>query len=87
MWTCEHAGSMQRPDLLDPCNCRGRFKQQEPAHLQGNWSLWGRVYCASRSSLGMQRAKSMIAICAAEKATAAPSEAFEVTLRVVEGDL
>jgi hypothetical protein len=30
------------------------------------WSLWGRMYCATRSSLGIQRAKALIAICAAE---------------------
>jgi hypothetical protein len=30
-----------------------------------NWSLWGRIYCAARSSLGIQLAKALIAICAA----------------------
>jgi hypothetical protein len=49
-----------------------------------NWSLWGRVYCAARSALGMQRAKALIAICAAERAKVSPSEAFEITLSVVE---
>jgi hypothetical protein len=28
-----------------------------------NWSLWGRIYCASPSSLGMERTKALIAIC------------------------
>jgi hypothetical protein len=38
------------------------------ASTERNWSLWGRVYRAARSSQGMQRAKALIAICAAEKA-------------------
>jgi hypothetical protein len=49
-----------------------------------NWSLWGRVYCAARSALGMQRAKALIAICADERAKVSPSEAFEIALSVVE---
>jgi hypothetical protein len=49
-----------------------------------NWSLWGRVYCAARSALSMQRAKALVAICAAERAKVSPSEAFEITLSVVE---
>jgi hypothetical protein len=32
----------------------------------------------------MQRAKALNAICAAERAKVSPSEAFEITLRVVE---
>jgi hypothetical protein len=32
----------------------------------------------------MQRAKALIAICAAERAKVSPSEAFEITLSVVE---
>jgi hAT family C-terminal dimerisation region len=52
-----------------------------------NWSLWGRIYCAARSTLGLQRAKALIAICAAEKAKISPSEAFNITLSFVEEDV
>jgi hypothetical protein len=55
------------------------------AATERNWSLWGRMYCAARSSLGMQRAKALIAICAAEKAKCDPTQEFEVTLSVLEG--
>jgi hypothetical protein len=37
------------------------------ASAERNWSLWGRVYIAARSSLGEERAKQLIAICAAEQ--------------------
>jgi hypothetical protein len=54
------------------------------AATERNWSLWGRMYCAARSSLGMQRAKALIAICAAEKAKCDPNQEFEITLSVLE---
>jgi predicted membrane chloride channel (bestrophin family) len=49
-----------------------------PAHAtnaatERHWSLWGRMYCAARSLLGMQRAKALTAICAAEKAKIDPT--------------
>jgi hypothetical protein len=50
-----------------------------------NWSLWGRMHCAARSSFGMQRAKALIAICAAEKAKCDPTQECELTLSVLEG--
>jgi hypothetical protein len=56
------------------------------AATERNWSLWGRIYCAARSSLGMQRAKALIAICAAEQAKLDPSKEFELTLSVIEGE-
>ena len=56
------------------------------AAAERNRSLWGRIYCAARSSLGMERAKAMIAICAAERATTPASEAFEITLGVLNED-
>jgi hypothetical protein len=40
-----------------------------------NWSLWGRMYCAASSSLGMQRAK----------AKRDPTQECEITLSVLEG--
>jgi hypothetical protein len=52
-----------------------------------NWSLWGRTYRAARSSLGMRGAKALIAICSAEKAKIPPSEAFQITLDVLDGDV
>jgi hypothetical protein len=57
------------------------------AASERNWSLWGRTYCAARSSIGMQRAKALIAICCAEKAKIPPSEAFQITLDVLDGDV
>jgi hypothetical protein len=57
------------------------------AASQRNWSLWGRTYCAARSSLGMERAKALIAICSEEKAKIPPSEAFQITLDVLDGDV
>jgi hypothetical protein len=44
-------------------------------------------YCAAHSTLGLERAKALIAICAAEKAKVSPSEAFKITLSVVEEDV
>jgi hypothetical protein len=43
-----------------------------PAHAtnaatERHWSLWGRMYCAVRSLLGMQRAEALTAIRAAKK--------------------
>jgi hypothetical protein len=55
------------------------------AATERNWSLWGHMYCAARSSLGMQRVKALIAICAAEKAKCDPTQEFEITLSVLEG--
>jgi hypothetical protein len=57
------------------------------AASERNWSLWGRTYCAAPSPLGMQRAKALIAIFSAEKADIPPSEAFQNTLDVLDGDL
>jgi hypothetical protein len=41
----------------------------------------------SHRSLGMQRAKALIAICSAKKAKIPPSEAFQITLDVLDGDV
>jgi hypothetical protein len=91
---CNVAGSKERlavwqkfgsdvPELRDVA-LRLLSAHATSAAPEGNWSLWGRVYCATRSALGMQRAKALIAICAAERAKFSPSEAFEITLSVVE---
>jgi hypothetical protein len=50
-----------------------------------NWLLWGRFYCCARSSLGMERAKALLAICAAERAKMDLTNVFELTLSVLEG--
>jgi hypothetical protein len=55
------------------------------AATERNWSLWGRINCAARSLLGMQRAKALIAICAAEKSKLDPSQEFETRLSVLQG--
>lgn len=54
------------------------------ASAERNWSLWGRIYSAARSSLGMERAKALIAICAAEGTKLSGEETFQMTLDVVE---
>jgi hypothetical protein len=52
--------------------------------VERNWSLWGRIYCAARNALGMERAKKMVAICTNSRA---PKESdFAVSLSVVEGE-
>jgi hypothetical protein len=50
-----------------------------------NWSLWGRVYTASRNALGMERGKKLITICANSRQ--ARENDFAVSLAVVEGDI
>jgi hypothetical protein len=56
------------------------------AATERTWSLWGRMYCsAACSSLGVQRAKALIAICAAEKAKCDPTQEFKITLSVLGG--
>ena len=57
------------------------------AATERNWSLWGRIYVASRSSTAMQTSKCMISICAAEKAKQSPGQVLELTLKVVEKDV
>jgi hypothetical protein len=55
------------------------------AASERNWCLWESIYCTSQSSLGMERAMALIAICAAKKAKTSPSEEFELKLSVIEG--
>jgi hypothetical protein len=50
-----------------------------------NWSLWGRVYTASRNALGIERGKKLITICANSRQ--ANENDFAVSLAVVEGDI
>jgi hypothetical protein len=50
-----------------------------------NWSLWGRVYTASRNALGIELGKKLITICANSRQ--ANENDFAVSLAVVEGDI
>jgi hypothetical protein len=54
------------------------------AATERNWSLRGRMYRAACSSLGMQRAKALIAICASENSKLDPTQEFETILSVLE---
>jgi hypothetical protein len=50
--------------------------------------MWGRVYNASRSALGQERAKKMIAICdQAHVQRLDTDREFQITLQVVEGEV
>ena len=57
------------------------------ASTERNWSLWGRIYSSARSCLGMNNAKAMITICAAEKSKVSERDAMALTLDVIEGDV
>ena len=74
---------------LAPGGSEGVVRQRgtngaSPLH---NWSLWGRIFQAARSSLaiGIERAKCLIAICAAERGAMPAGDAFEISLNVLEG--
>jgi hypothetical protein len=49
---------------------------------EGNWSLWGSVYSASRNALGIERGNKLITICANSRW--ARENDFAVSLAVVE---
>jgi hypothetical protein len=71
------------PELRDVAK-RLLLAHATSAASERNWSLWGRIYKASRSTLGMRRATSLIAICQAQKATLPASDEFDISLQVVE---
>jgi hypothetical protein len=54
------------------------------AASEQNWSLWGQVFTAARTQLGMKNAKMLIAICANDRANNNLSKDFEVALNVVQ---
>jgi hypothetical protein len=54
------------------------------AATERKWSLWGRVYTAAKSRLGLEHAKEMITICANEKARVPHREACATTLDMIE---
>ena len=55
------------------------------ASAERNWSLFGRVLVSARSSLGEERAKQLIAICAAEQAMNYASDDVAMVLDILEG--
>jgi hypothetical protein len=56
------------------------------AATERNWSLWGRVYTASRSRLGIERAKRLITLCFNDSAHRTDQDDFNLLLSVVEGE-
>jgi hypothetical protein len=56
------------------------------AATECNWSLWGKIYTAVRSSLGMNKAKAMIRICAAKGHKVSEQKSLALTLDVLEDD-
>lgn len=54
------------------------------ASTERNWSLWGRVYTASRNSLSLERARKMITYCFNSRAQQASMEDFDLLLSTVE---
>jgi hypothetical protein len=51
-----------------------------------NWKLWGRVYTASRTALGKNRAQKMITFCFNNRAQKAHMEDMGLQLAVIEGN-
>jgi hypothetical protein len=52
---------------------------------EGNWSLWGSVYSASRNALGIEPGKKLITIYANSRQ--ARENNFALSLAVAEGDI
>jgi hypothetical protein len=74
--------------ITNPANFWSTHKKGLPrAQAWHGADLCGVAHIAQRSSLGMQRAKALIAICSAEKAKIPPSEGFQITLDVLDGDV
>jgi hypothetical protein len=57
------------------------------AATERNWSLWGRVYTASRSRLGIERAKRLITFCFNDRAHRTDQDHFKLLLSGVEGEV
>lgn len=49
-----------------------------------NWSLWAKVFLASRSSLGLERGRKLITFCFNSRAKSTDMSDFDLTLAVVE---
>ena len=50
-----------------------------------NWSLWAKVFLASRSALALERGRKLITFCFNHRARNADLSDFDLTLAVVEG--
>ena len=51
-----------------------------------NWSLWGRVFMASRSTLALERGRKLISFCYNQRARHSDLSDFDLTLAVVSND-
>jgi hypothetical protein len=56
------------------------------AATERNWSLWGRVYTASRSQLGLERAKALTTFCFNDRQRVADQRDFDLLLSLIEGE-
>ena len=50
-------------------------------------SLWGRVFTAARSHLGLERAKKLITFCFSDRAAIKSDDDFHLLPSVIEGDV
>jgi hypothetical protein len=57
------------------------------ASTERNWSLWGRVFVASRNALGLERAKKLIMFCYNSRAQDASMQDLALCLDVVENNV
>jgi hypothetical protein len=78
-----------RQSLAVPCQSFGMLQNKYCLHMQqvqhpNAIGHSGRFYQASRSTLCMRRAKSLIAICQAQKVTLPASDESDISLQVVE---
>ena len=56
------------------------------AAAERNWSLWGRVYTASRNALGLERARKMIMYCFNSRAQEADMNDFSLLLDTINDE-
>jgi hypothetical protein len=80
------SGSPLYPELSKVA-CRLLSLHPTSCAAERNWSLWGRVYTASRNSLGLERAKKIIMFCFNHRAQHASTEDFDLMLSIVENTL
>ena len=57
------------------------------AATERNWSLWGRVFTAARSRLGLVGAKKLITFCFNDRAAIKSDDDFHLLLSVMERDV
>jgi hAT family C-terminal dimerisation region len=54
------------------------------ASTERNWSLWGRVYTATRTALGLERAKKLIMFCFNDRCGVVDQNDFQLLLNMVD---